>query len=248
MKNVRKLSGVANPGWSFTEDRLIQLEEMYSIIKGLSADEIYTYKKIQNIVKKNSKIVDDSKVRMFFPHLIDLGFLLNNYDLKTMFSKRGKEFLEYVIPLYLHKDELAEEPKKKIEEIFSEYLAWGYQYLISKDFPLDKHKETQRVYKMLPVVVSELGYIFDTQMEVFFIIDKLKKNKSIEEIKLELLDDFRKIESPKEVFEIANNVNARGYILSFLEQAKILEGKKYNGRKILMIGINGGKYFDLKRR
>lgn len=214
------LDGVSNPGWTFTEDRLRQLENFINWFDKINDNEKLTYRRIQELITMEDCNIDGSKVRMFFPFLKDLGFLndySNTFYKKDLLTKDGDIFFHFIIPLYLKGKVLDKDIISKINKLFSYFIFDGLLNI--------SRNVKKPVYKMMTRILIELNEI-DTN-EFFIITDSLEKNKEKQYI-LDKIKEFRENKSNIEI-EINKNKNALGYTVPFFEQSGAIFK---NGNKI----------------
>ena len=177
------LDGVSNPGWTFTEDRVIQLDIFTKWFDKFDDDEILTYRRIQEQITLEDCNIDGSKIRMFFPFLKDLGFI-NDYSesfrKKDLLTIDGDLFFHYIVPMYLKREELEQTLISKINKLFSYFLFSGLLNITSN--------ARKPIYKTLITILLEVNEI-DTN-EFFIITDSLGKNKDKQYI-LEKIAEYR---------------------------------------------------------
>lgn len=204
------LDGVSNPGWTFTEDRVIQLDIFTKWFDKFDDDEILTYRRIQEQITLEDCNIDGSKIRMFFPFLKDLGFI-NDYSesfrKKDLLTIDGDLFFHYIVPMYLKREELEQTLISKINKLFSYFLFSGLLNITSN--------ARKPIYKTLITILLEVNEI-DTN-EFFIITDSLGKNKDKQYI-LEKIAEYR-AKNAYIAIEVNKNRNSYGYIVPFFEQA-----------------------------
>lgn len=207
------LDGVSNPGWTFTEDRVIHLDIFTKWFDKFDDDEILTYRRIQEQITLEDCNIDGSKIRMFFPFLKDLGFI-NDYSepfrKKDLLTIDGDLFFHYIVPMYLKREELEQTLISKINKLFSYFLFSGLLNITSN--------ARKPIYKTLITILLEVNEI-DTN-EFFIITDSLGKNKDKQYI-LEKIAEYR-AKNAYIAIEVNKNRNSYGYIVPFFEQAGVI--------------------------
>lgn len=219
-----ELIGTSNPGWTFTEERIIQLNNMYSIMKNINSQ--LSYKDFRKIINEKDNDLNPSKIRMFFPHLYQLGFIKEYQSIKfipsKLFTKEGFYFFNYIIPIFLNREELELKAKKIVEEIFSMFLCKGYLNLIES--------EEKREYDLIMKFLKK----YQTMDKIdFFIVTTGVANEKEDGYIDELLNKKRK-GTISFSDDIKKNVNAYGYITPFLVQSKLIS----INNDIMRLGIN----------
>lgn len=219
-----ELMGTSNPGWTFTEERIVQLNNMYTIMKTINYQ--LSYKDFREVVNKRDNDLNPSKIRMFFPHLYHLGFINEYQSIKfnpsELFTKAGFYFFNYVIPIFLNREVLESKSKKIIEEIFSIFLCKGYLNLI--EF------EEKREYDLIMKFLKKYQTMDRTD---FFIITTGVVNNQNDSYIDELLNKKRN-GTISFSGDIKKNVNAYGYITPFLIQSKLISIND----DIMRLGVN----------
>ena len=219
-----ELMGTSNPGWTFTEARIIQLTKMYNIMKTINYQ--LDYRKFQEVVNNKDNDLNPSKIRMFFPHLYHLGFIKEYQFIKfnpsVLFTEEGFYFFEYVIPIFSNREELGIEARKAIEDIFSMFLCKGYLNLIIF--------EENRAYDLIMKFLKKYEVI--DKIDFFIITTGVVKDEDDNYI-----DDLLKKKRNGTVSfseDIKKNVNAYGYMTPFLVQSKLISIND----DIMKLGIN----------
>jgi len=219
-----ELMGTSNPGWTFTEARIIQLTKMYNIMKTINYR--LDYRDFQEVVNNKDNDLNPSKIRMFFPHLYHLGFIKEYQSIKfnpsVLFTEEGFHFFNYVIPIFSNREELEIEAKKTIEEIFSMFLCKGYLNLIKF--------EENRAYDLIMRFLKK--YQKMDKIDFFIITTGVVKEEDDNYID-DLLNKKRNgTISFSE--DIKRNVNAYGYMTPFLVQSKLISIND----DIMKLGVN----------
>lgn len=219
-----ELMGTSNPGWTFTEARIIQLVKMYNIMISINYE--LDYKDFQEVVKNKDDDLNPSKIRMFFPHLYHLGFIKEYQSIKfnpsEIFTEEGFHFFNYVIPIFSNRKGLETEAKKLIEEIFSMFLCRGYLNLIN-------FKENRAYYLIMKFLKK---YETMDKTDFFIITTGVEKDEDDEYID-NLLKEKRK-GTISFLEDIKKNVNAYGYMIPYLVQSRLISLDD----NIMSLGIN----------
>lgn len=219
-----ELMGTSNPGWSFTEARIEQLTKMNNIMKTINYE--LDYKTFQEVVSNKDNDLNPSKIRMFFPHLYHLGFIVEYQSVKfnpsKLLTKEGFHFFNYVVPIFSSREELPKDAKIVSELIFSMFLCRGYLNLI-------KFKEN-RAYNLIMKFLKKYEVMDKT--DFFIITTGVEKDEDDDYI-----DDLLKKKRDGNISfseDIKKNVNAYGYMTPFFVQSKLIN---ING-DVLSLGIN----------
>ena len=220
---LTQLQGCSNAGLSLTKERRKQFLEMYNwITKNKDIDNI-TYQDLQTRLERDTKSLDDSKVRMFVPYMRKLGFINNSsfdnanlINLNSFFTKAGLAFAEH---LYLRSDakELDnQEVLRELEEADQLFCQYGLVCII---------ESSEWVYLELLKLLTRYSHI--NRIE-FFIMTTLKQNVGKPEYLKELdinIDAYRKGDISEEI-PITKHINAYGYVIPFVEECGLIERKQ----------------------
>ncbi|WP_239734766.1 hypothetical protein [Mammaliicoccus sp. G-M28] len=205
-----QLNGVSNPGWYFTVVRLQQLNQLYEWIIN-NFEEEFTYKEIQNRIESDNKILDGSKIRMFFPWLKRYGLfeytnkLIVISDLLTPLGEQFFVFNKIYLELYKTKDEKI---KGTLNKILEDFLCQFFINLLTSDKSL--------IYKKCVDYINNNQELNFNQFHI--LTNSIEENKSEEwvneMIKLENKDDLH--------VEIKKNPNSWKYNMELLSNAGLI--------------------------
>lgn len=208
-----KLSGVSNSGWTFTEERLKQLNIMFHTIEKLEG-KTYSYKEIQYVIEENNLIVNASKVRMFFPFLKKCGIItyenkeinINNY--LTDLGIKFKLYLD-IYEIFLENMDNNTEMRKIIDDIMKEFI-----FIFLK-----KLTNESNLYKIITKILLKKNSI--TYNEFFIITDNY--SKSIEDIYY-ILSQIENLNNVN--VEIEKHKNAWQYVINLYEESGLVKIEK----------------------
>lgn len=226
-----RLDGLGNPGWTFTENRMYQLGELFRFINQKKTSDAFNYKELQKQIEKESKKLDGSKVRMFFPWLYKFG-VFNNYnsikiygELQTELGQGFNQYCEIYINLKIleEKKELSEDKIVANNRVFGDFMFEFYNKIAQG--------EDGEIYRL----VIELLSIFKclTYDEYYVLTHAIKNDKERDWI-LSTIKKMRNSNTTPNV-EIISNKNSYNYVIPFLKQAKIVKESK----RIVTPNFNG---------
>lgn len=211
-----RFDGYSNPGWSFTEKRMRQLNSLFSYIESVPSDKKFDYKEIQNIISDFDSDLNGSKIRMFFPWLKNCG-VFNDYTEQISYGQILTEigmgfvnFSKIYIDSLNNPDDYSEIQLASISDTFQTFVNNFYYNLLDTD--------KSKLYKWTEKIVNEMNYLTYNE---FFAITHAVKNDLDSSWIYEIIQSMRDNPETTEV-EILNNRNAWGYVIPFLEEAGIV--------------------------
>lgn len=220
-----ELDGLGNPGWTFTNERMQQLEAMFNWISEKEENSLFEYKQLQQELTISVNVLNESKVRMFFPWLEYYGVLSDYTRIKTfgeLYTSLGKGFVTFT-PVYnrlIEKQkngDLSEEENQVLEATFNDFIFEFYKNIVCNERGI--------LYTTVIEAIKKLEFIsFD---EFFALTHSIKHEFGIEWA-YETIQKMRTSDNVE--VTILSNKNVYGYTTPFLEQAgivKIVDKKIY---------------------
>lgn len=229
------LEGISNPGWSFTEDRIFQLIDMYNICTDIKC--FCNFKTLQDTIYKRNKNLNASKIRMFFPFLFQLGFIKEYKNISfipsKVFTEKGRCLFSYVFELYLTTN-TNNNVKYLKKELLACYLCMGYLNM--------KKNESNIICTYVLFYINKFGYI--DKHDFFIICNGINKNLSYDKINMRL-EEKREIPTIIE-YNITKNINSFNYIISFLEEANLITNNDKKVSKGIFFNLMNDEYGGIK--
>ena len=135
-----ELVGCSNPGFSYTENTINNLNELIRWLDENVNSQPMTYKQMQESVEAKGGNLDGSAVRMIIPFFRKAGLVKDelfehvgrDIDFSNIFTDSGKCFIQFLrvyISLRENDDEVI---KKQLSQIFEKFVLIQYSFLIKK--------------------------------------------------------------------------------------------------------------------
>lgn len=210
-----EVTGINNPGWSFTEQRMRQINILFEFLSEKNESDVYNYKEMQREASKFNDQLNPSKIRMFIPWFERYGICNFNKDVKLygqLLTDLGKSFSLFC-PLYVqiieNEDRYSDEQNISAHQMFQSFIFKFFENIVNSD--------KGYIYKQIILTLEKHNHL--TKDEFYLLTTMIERNKddlwldeNITKLRQgELSLDFTKIE----------NKNAFNYIVPFLCEAGI---------------------------
>lgn len=217
---MMEYSGISNPGWTFTKERMFHIAEMFKFIEEKNPNEEFNYKKFQQESEKASELLDDSKIRMFSPWFTRFGLFYCTKTVKVygdLCTNLGKEFGKFVLFYVEVNKKIEEYNDEQIEAVGNMYRAFMFEFF--KNVCKSDRKE---IYVELKKWVGEFNGL--SKEEFFLLTTKLKYQYSDEWFR-EQIRKYRNQELSSDIVP-DKDINAFRYIVPFCVGAGIVRWSK----------------------
>lgn len=216
-----ELVGCSNPGLSYTENTMKNLDELNDWLELHKDSEPMTYREMQESVEKSGGNLDGSAIRMIIPFFRKAGIIKDEefkeagkkIDFSRIWTDSGECFMRYV-RIYNQLKEL-EDPKiqRVLDKIFEKFVVIQYSSLI---------KKSQKVYGEIIEFFHKYKKI--DKIEFFMLTTILDRGESVRtsESLREMVTEYRDGKIDADEIKIIRNVNAYGYIMPFLQPYHIV--------------------------
>lgn len=210
-----KVTGLGNPGWTFTLDRMNQINNLFDFIQSKNSQDKYNYKEMQAEASKFSNDLNPSKVRMFIPWFERFGIYNYSKNVKNygnLLTELGKQFATFC-PIYTElKNEQSNHSEDEIKIVCDMYQAFMFKF-----FENILLSDRGALYKQIIVSLEKHCYL--TKKEFYIITTKIANGES-EEWLDNKIQSYRNGEFEIDSKKIKNQ-NVYGYTIPFCCEAGI---------------------------
>lgn len=209
------VTGVSNPGWTFTLERMKQIKILFDFLSKKEEWEVYNYKEMQREATKFNEVLNPSKIRMFIPWFERFGILRFNKDVKLygeLLTKLGKDFVGFCsvyVEVMNNEEKYTQDQIHDVSEAFCAFIYKFYENVMNSD--------RGSLYRQIIISLEKHNYL--TREEFFILTTKIETGESEQWLDEKILS-FRRGEltiDPKKI----KNQNAYGYIIPFCCEAGI---------------------------
>lgn len=209
------LNGVSNPGWSFKDHRIKQLNEMLNWMVNYDSNEYISFKELQSRLEVEDNSLGKSIIRMLFPALENYG-VLNGYKedfipsaIVTNFGRQFTVFTDIYLEIINNGNEALEEVSR---DLLKEFLFQSYLNL------LGKWDAEENIYLQVAIFLKEFNKL--TYVEFFLITTGIYDSDKNLQWAREMIESNRI--NGLTTSKPDKHENAWGYIIPFLEESDLI--------------------------